>query len=835
VTSRETRESQARRSAQRKTPASPAKGAHPTQRAQQAGPRRARAERAHRADEGPLALRTRTWISVGVLVLAVLVFFHAVLFGGKEFVSPDALAPAGFAQVGEQELAHGTYPLWNPYIFCGMPSFGSLLYNPNVYWPDILLGAVSRILHLPNDTWLVLYYLVMGLGLFFFLRRENLPPEAALIGSLGLTFTPNLIAVGAYGHGSQLVTSSLIPLALLFAASLFRRPTVAAAGALGLTLGLQLLRAHVQVAYYSFLAVGLLALTETAAALIRRADLGRLARAIGGLVVAFVLAAMIGAVLYMPVRDYAAHSIRSAAGGGVTFAYATGWSMSLAEIWTFLVPSALGFGGATYWGTMPFTDYPNYLGMGLFLLALCGFVFARRKRTLFGVLSVFALFIALGKHTPFYQFAYDHLPYFNKFRVPVMILVLLQVAMASLAAGTLGRADEEALAGTAASRRRVGRALTILGIAAGVLGLLFAIVHGAFEGGYERAAAAALTTAHGRAADQASFAARAAWRMVVADVPRVALFAAAALVVTGLYAMGRAPRLVWVATLAITLLADLWVVDYKVINPVTGRPTDRAAQLGRDDVIDFLQKDTSLYRIFPLDPHDFGDNRYSAYRIASLGGYHAAKPVLYDTFLTKTELRGFQLLEMLNTKYLISTEAINSPALELVHDGSRKVYLNRLVLPRAWIVDSVRAVPNGDSALGAVMSTSFNPATEAVLESPPRLGPLSAAGATVKFLRYALNDLEIEATLPHPALLVVSEAYYPDWVTYVDGVKKPIWKTDYLLRSVLLPAGRHQIRMAYESSAIRRGLRLTVAGSAAALLLIAVPLGLKARRRRTAA
>ena len=33
------------------------------------------------------------------------------------------------------------------------------------------------------------------------------------------------------------------------------------------------------------------------------------------------------------------------------------------------MPGALGFGVPTYWGTMPFTDYPNYMGLAILALA----------------------------------------------------------------------------------------------------------------------------------------------------------------------------------------------------------------------------------------------------------------------------------------------------------------------------------------------------------------------------------------------------------------------------------------------------------------------------------
>ena len=138
-------------------------------------PRGRRGARRHApaaSSAGGMSIEMRRRLALVILVLAVAVFFAGHLFGGQEFNSSDASAPAGFAKVGAEELARGVYPQWNPYMFCGMPSFGSLLYNPNVFTPDIVLGFVSNLLHLPSDAWLVFYYLVMGLGMFFFLLRE---------------------------------------------------------------------------------------------------------------------------------------------------------------------------------------------------------------------------------------------------------------------------------------------------------------------------------------------------------------------------------------------------------------------------------------------------------------------------------------------------------------------------------------------------------------------------------------------------------------------------------------------------------------------------------------
>jgi hypothetical protein len=198
-----------------------------------------------------------------VLAVLVLAFFHDVMLEGKTFVAPDASAPAGFVRVGEHALwQEHTYPLWNPLVFLGMPSFGSGAYNPLIYPPDWPLGLVQKVLPLPDQTWLVLYYFLGALFLFLLAREWGANPEGALIGAAAFVFAPNLVAVGAHGHGSQLVDSAYTPLLLWLASRWMRRGGIRHLAWLALAGGFQLLRGHVQICFYTWLAVALYAAIE---------------------------------------------------------------------------------------------------------------------------------------------------------------------------------------------------------------------------------------------------------------------------------------------------------------------------------------------------------------------------------------------------------------------------------------------------------------------------------------------------------------------------------------------------------------------------------------------
>jgi hypothetical protein len=168
------------------------------------------------------------------------------------------------------------------------------------------------------------------------------------------------------------MTAAYIPWMLWAIRRLVERQGLTEAGILALVAGFQLQRAHVQIAYYSWM----LSLLFLLFLLISRRD-GLHKNLKLTLLILLALACGIGmsASIYLPASQYAAYSVRgmAAAGGGATWDYATLWSMHPLELLTFLCPGSFGFGGVTYWGFMPFTDFPHYAGIvvlrsGVFLL-----------------------------------------------------------------------------------------------------------------------------------------------------------------------------------------------------------------------------------------------------------------------------------------------------------------------------------------------------------------------------------------------------------------------------------------------------------------------------------
>jgi hypothetical protein len=139
--------------------------------------------------------RPLLWASL-VFLFVVCVVFRALVFGGQTFVSPDATAPLGFVRMGELSLKAGIYPLWNPYVFTGMPSFASGAYNPLIYPPDWPVAVVQKLLPLPDMSWMLLYYFLAGLGTYVLARYWGASRMGAIVAGVAFMATPNLVANG---------------------------------------------------------------------------------------------------------------------------------------------------------------------------------------------------------------------------------------------------------------------------------------------------------------------------------------------------------------------------------------------------------------------------------------------------------------------------------------------------------------------------------------------------------------------------------------------------------------------------------------------------------------
>jgi len=780
------------------------------------------------------------WIALlGIAVLLVL-FFHPVFFEGKGFLPPDSISSMAHRPYIEESM-HGEgsllerYPLWTPYIFSGMPSFGSLIAAPYTNPMSFLLTPI------PGVFKVITYYLLLGIFSWLFLRRQGVGTLVALVGAAAYIFCAHLITMIMFGHNSKIATLVFLPLVLLATQAIWQRPTLRWTSILAAAVGTMLVTSHLQISYYTLLAAGLFLVVMTGVSLREGMKVPAVVTRWGVWAGGFLLGLAASAVIFLPVHEYAAHSIRGAEGGGLTYSYATSWSFHPLEITTFFIPSFAGFGQSTYWGWMPFTDFPHYSGILILFLAVMAIVLWPRKplHVYLLVLALASLLLAFGKHVPlFYGFMFKFFPYFNKFRVPSMILVLFQFAVAMLAALGLGGM----LAAQGAERERARRLL----LRVGAVFLLVLIVLGGLvvSGGLTEAMQGRLAARVAGRLDPSqlgTFLTRmtALIQDMVAKDALVGLFVLAGGIALLWAALRRrvAPVVAVVGVLILTLI-DLWQVDHRPASyqPRASNP-DAFAPTG---AVQFLQQDKGPYRILPLVGGNLNNNWFAYFRIQSILGYHPAKLTIYQALIDdqgpvgiskQLSLGNFNIVNMLNMKYVVADQEIQAGPLRTVYRGDGVVMENPLALPRLWFADSVVVIPSETEHLAALSDPGWSPATTAYLFEDP--GPLDpGAGGRAVITRYAPREIHAQVESPGRSLLVMSEIYYePGWYAWLDGEPIDVLRSDYVLRAFVVPPGEHELKLRFDPPVFREGVSLSVAAYAAILVLLGASFVLERRRR----
>ncbi len=786
-------------------------------------------------------------------LIATLVFAVATLLlgapalAGKFLVNPNSdqyIAGYAFREFAATSLKQGHgFPLWNPYLFGGMP-YVAAMHGDEFYPPSLVLRLL-----LPTDaamTWeMILHVFLAGALTYLFLRGAlKLAFFPALIGGLAYMLGGNVAGLVSPGHDGKLYLAALLPLTLFLVHRLVVDGRFWAVGALAIDVAFAVLTPHPQLLQYLLLLAAGYALFAAFGMvdaegrhLERRAALGRLAMAASATVVGFLGSA----VQYWPVLEYTPWSPRA---GGKGYDHATSYSLPPEEIINTYVPEFSGILNR-YTGRNVIHLHSEYIGAAVLVLALLAFStrgVLRRQLWFWVGAFIVALLWALGGYTPFFQLVYALVPGTKFFRAPSTMLYIVSFCTAVFAA----------LGAEAALKRPVARAYLLGAAAVGV-------------------AVALLATSGGLSTLAASFARPEYAPIVEENQSALVLGAWRAFLMVGLAiggvllaARGRARDAGIV--LALTIALDLWSVErrYWQFSPP-------AAQLfATDAVLEYLRKAPEPARVVPFanaaelapgrDPYFGGQGEGRAaglmvHRIRSLVGYHGNELGRYETFTGwdvgdyPRQLGNPNFRRLTNLQYLYSNSA-QPPAqgMPLVAGPVRNAAGNMAYLyrfpesnPYAWVAPIAIKAPD-TNVVATVLDPRFDVGRAALFDTsarvnaqpvPPQLPPALDVATHVTRYEPGRVDLTLSRPAPAGAALVVSENYYPGWTATVDGRPAAVGRADYVLTGVELPAGAQRVSLQFTSPRYERGLQISLLALIASLGAFVA--GLAADRRRASA
>jgi hypothetical protein len=766
----------------------------------------------------------------------------------------------------------GTLPQWNDRLFSGMP--GSLI--TGIEQGSLLLKyKVIELFGLVKSPFNFLF--VAMLSMFVLLLSVKVDRWLAAAGAIGYAFMTFSISSYEAGHITKVLAMGAMPGVIGGLALLSQRRYLLGAAVTALFFGMVVNYFHYQIAYYAGIMVGLYFLVELVSA-IRSKDFKHMLLSSGIAIVAMGLAVLTCVGKLADTNDYAKATMRGgsavaeATGAkgaqvgkkGLDMDYAFSWSYGIDETFTLLVPGFKGgssnelvsdadFGDTRlplYFGDLQFTSGPVYLGASLVFLFVFGlmlaFVWKKDKPldsdaqlnynwAIFGLVTfLVSVILGWGRHFFINEFLFDSLPYYNKFRTPMMALVIAQVVVPMI--GILGLYRFIVLVqgdglSEVAQKKVFKNTLILAGVMVGAVVLLTMSTDFSSPETDKRIAEQGGMETVNKIKDLRS-------GLVWDDIFRSILFIVALIGLVYLALKKQASTLVAGAVMILLVGFDMIGISKRYLTDDNweDKETEEAVL---PSVIDnqIIANNKDGKRVFDYRGGingAFNDNRAGAFH-RNVGGYHPAKMSRYQDVMSycigsssptgSGDIMNNHALDMLNCGFIMG----------ISQDGKSEIVVPRTTaLGHAWFVDSVDEAATAKEALN--MINTLNLRKHAVIEGGDYKAGATAglalgarnfatdSTAAVTRLFYSNDSIAYESNNNQAGLAVFSEIYYNEkngaWKAFVDGKEAKALRVNYVLRGLEIPAGKHAVTWVYQPA--DRSMMVNIEWASSALILLLV-------------
>ena len=838
-------------------------------------------------------------VAVAIFLLVAVIYCKPALEADTVLKQSDITGWLGMShQSSEYKEKNGHYPLWAVSMFSGMPAYQIFMEGS---WSP--LGPVNKVFQL----WLpkpMNFFFLACISFYFLCMCLRIRPYAAIVGALGFAYCSFSSIIITAGHDTQMFALGYAPAVIGAVILIFDKKYLSGFILTTLFTALQIGQQHQQISYYLFIILA----GMTIAYMIRLLKTGQaahLSKSLGLILLAGVIGLAANALVLLTAYDYAKDSkrggqlvmdsstqkddvIKDGKTTGLSKAYAFQWSYGRAETFSLMFPGVTGYGTHyaerdgeqyifpkldftdklnvpedqaanyalqqsrdLYWGDQPFTNGPVYLGAVICFMFLFGMFYLDNKHK-WWILAVciFGILLSWGEHLPgFNYFMFDHLPLYNKFRVPTMTLVIPQLLFPVIAAlvldklvenidpeswkkfkwGTMATAAVFAAvlffyAGTDFSKEnkeRTARFNELYKTADASFETKLAGLNQSYRPESDNQLYEGMIMnlkgnpdAQKTARELVSALRRDRAALLMADIIRSFIFVLIAAAIIALYLKKKVNAALLLIGITLASSVDLLGFGAKYLNEKSFDSKEKY------EANEFPMSDADRMILADKDPNfrvlntaSLEESKTSYYH-KSIGGYHPAKMGIYDDLMAYQLNRSpnIAVINMLNGKYVIQQQGDKLVA-------SR----NPGALGNAWLVKSVIFVKGPVEEMKAL--DQFEPADTAIVEEKYRnlvTAYLPAdSGASIRMTAFDNDAISYQTTSVAAHVAVFSEIFYKDWKADIDGNPADFFKANYVLRAMVVPAGKHTIEFKFEPAAYYTGDNISnIASWLVAILLL---------------
>ncbi|MFM9826602.1 YfhO family protein [Flavobacterium sp.] len=779
---------------------------------------------------------------LGFLLVSI-IYFYPVLQGKKIFQS-DIAQYTGMAkeQIDFRATEHQE-PYWTNSAFGGMPT-----YQLGAKYPHDYIGVLDdaiRFLPRPAD-YLFLYFI----GLYGLLLVLKVDPLKAFFGAIAFGFSTYLIIILGVGHNAKAHAIGYMPLVIAGIMLVFQKKYILGGLLTMFAVALEINANHFQMTYYLLIFLLILSSYFIFQEL-KEKEYKSLLSSFGVLAIAGIFAIGANATNLLATAEYTDFSTRGKseltinADGtnndgktSLTKDYITEYSYGIMESFNLIAPRLFGGSNSealgqesemynfmigqgvpeaqandfvsampTYWGDQPIVAAPAYIGVVVFFLGILA-LFTEKRKIKYVFLSgvIVSLLLSWGKNFALLtDFFIDTIPLYNKFRAVSSIQVILELCFPVLAILGLQSffklENQEQKKGLLQAGTFSFGIIVILFLSKGMF---------SFSGGSD----AYFLESYGPGFVDALKLDRKS--LFSADLLRSGFFILLVSGVLWFFIKNKLAQNTAIIIIGLLMIFDLFFVDKKYVSGkdfVNAREVEVPFQETPAD--SQILQDTTHYRVFEVDGNM--SSARTSYFHQSIGGYSAVKPrrmqQLFDCQIAKNNM---EVLNMLNVKYVIQTDTsgVSVPAQNPNANGN------------AWFIKSLKTVSSADAEMKALNDLDTKNVAVKSKDKNHKNFELSLpfqsdSLALMQLISYKSNHLKYVSNNKYLGFAVFSEMYYKNgWKATIDGKETEIFRVNYVLRGLQIPAGNHKIEFKFEPKVVKTGSLIALISSVGMLFLL---------------
>jgi len=800
------------------------------------------------------------FIAVALFALVSIIYCKPAI-EGKVLQQSDISQWKGMAQDAlTYRDQYGKTPLWTNSMFGGMPTY-QITGIPGYSYS---IGALDNLFTLKLPEPINLFFLA-SICFYFLAIVLGMNPIVGIVGGLCYSFATYNPIIMVVGHITKMHAIAYLPFFIGAILLIFKRKYILGGVLTALATALFVQANHLQITYYGILIVFFMSIYHSIQWIIQK-DFTHIYKTFATALIAGLLGVAVNAPILVSTYEYGKESIRGGSllttkdsktsSTGLNKDYALSYSMFKSEALVLMFPNIYGGGSDPnaidptkskavealqqmqpqigqqlqsfiqfYWGGIGFTAGPPYIGIIVCFFAFIG-LFAKNNPHKWWIPAaiVFALMLAAGSYfQSFNYFMVDHLPFYNKFRAPSMILVIPTLLLGILSLYGLQAVTEIDNFKNLLKQYKNSFILLVVLFA----GVILFYVNSDFksEGDSNLLKQIALiqdpnqrAVFDGPAHELVNGLQQDRKTLIEGDMTTALIYIGLIFILLFVYYKKIINQTILIAGIGVLAMVDLFQVNTKYLKSETYIEAAESENTFTESPIDIaLKKDKSFYRVLDMRggiQNAFNGGALVAYHHKTVGGYNPAKLSIYQDLIENQWYKFpncMPVVNMMNTKYVITgniaTDTLSNPQ----------------ALGNVWFVKGIEYKKGPAEVMSSL--SSFNPKDTAIVEQKDKNSALTGISfdstATIQLVNNKNDEVNYTSNSSQKQLAVFSEVYYKlGWKAYIDNVETPIYKANYVLRSLVVPAGKHDIRFEFKPTSVNAAQKASIFASALLWLVV---------------